>query len=57
MIETYYSDARNKDFEDALTKGYRKEASTSTKTPIKKTRKTATKIQKSKKTVSRSVKV
>jgi site-specific recombinase XerD len=57
MIETYYSDARNKDFEDALTKGYRKEASSSTKTPIKKTRKTATKTQKSKKTVSRRVKV
>ena len=40
------SDARNKDFEDALTKGYRKEASSSTKTPVKKTRKTATKTQK-----------
>lgn len=31
MIETYYSDARNKDFEEVLTKGYRKES------PAKKT--------------------
>jgi hypothetical protein len=27
MIETYYSDARSKDFEDALTSGYRRQSS------------------------------
>ena len=55
MIETYYSDARNKDFEDVLTKGYRKESNTSTKTTNKPTRKTVTKTITKKKVVKKKV--